>query len=398
MISFDVVTGWFAGLNVSQELIVPLSVATELVLTGAIAAVAYYLVRWLLMVIVRRLVEHTPTTWDDDLLNDAALSSVCRMVPPLLFMYVLRDMSAHAGWVSWLIKINEVYLCITVIRVVCAVLRGVASHLKHDGRFDTYPVQGVYQMVKLLVIVLGSLVCLAILISRDPLAVIAGLGASAAILSLVFKDTILGFVAGIQLSANNMLHEGDWIVAPAFDADGDVVSIGLNTIKVRNWDKTVTTIPTYSLITGSFQNWERMRDFGARRVKRSVLMDVNSVRFLSADELDSLVADGYVAEDIKKESRVVNLRLFREYVERYLDGHPAVSRIDGTTTMARQLQPTSAGLPIELYFFTATTEWVRYEHIQADIFDHLYAVVGRFGLRIFQSPAGADFSRPSTLL
>ena len=142
--------------------------------------------------------------------------------------------------------------------------------------------------------------CLAILISRDPLAVIAGLGASAAILSLVFKDTILGFVAGIQLSANNMLHEGDWIVAPAFDADGDVVSIGLNTIKVRNWDKTVTTIPTYSLITGSFQNWERMRDFGARRVKRSVLMDVNSVRFLSEDELDSLVADGYVAEDIKK--------------------------------------------------------------------------------------------------
>ena len=179
-----------------------MSVATELVLTGVIAAVAYYLVRWLLMVIVRRLVEHTPTTWDDDLLNDAALSSVCRMVPPLLFMYVLRDMSAHAGWVSWLIKINEVYLCITVIRVVCAVLRGVASHLKHDGRFDTYPVQGVYQMVKLLAIVLGSLVCLAILISRDPLAVIAGLGASAAILSLVFKDTILGFVAGIQLSAD----------------------------------------------------------------------------------------------------------------------------------------------------------------------------------------------------
>lgn len=395
ILTYETINRWLGQTPLSPGWHTALVISLELLFTALLSVAAYYLLRWLLLVIVRQAVKRTPTTWDDDLLNTSALSSICRMAPPWLLAATLRDVLPFApAWVPWLMKANDIYMCVTIINVICAMLHGVATHLKADERFATYPVQGVYQMVKLVVIVLGSLVCLAILINKSPITVIAGLGASAAILSLVFKDTILGFVAGIQLSANNMLHEGDWIVAPKFDADGDVLSIGLNTIKVRNWDKTVTTIPTYALITQSFQNWERMRDFGARRVKRHFYVDATTVRFMRADEVAQLRADGFVtADDLAgSDAAVVNLRLFRCYMERYLANHPQVSAADGTTTMVRQLQPTSAGLPVELYFFTSTTEWVTYEHIQADIFDHLYATVSLFGLRVYQLPAGSDLA------
>jgi miniconductance mechanosensitive channel len=247
----------------------------------------------------------------------------------------------------------------------------------------------VYQALKIVVVAVGVLICVAIVINRDPLAVVAGLGASAAVLSLVFKDTLMGLVAGIQLSANGMLHEGDWIVAPKFNADGTVITIGLITIKVCNWDKSVTTIPTYSLITESFQNWTRMQDYGARRVKRHILIDANSVRYLTNSER----ADLGISPDA---APVVNLRAFRDDLEQWLSNHPNLTLKDGTTTMVRQLQPTAEGLPIELYFFTDTTEWVAYEHIQADVFDHVYASCHRYGLRIFQRPAGLDLQSQMT--
>jgi miniconductance mechanosensitive channel len=199
----------------------------------------------------------------------------------------------------------------------------------------------------------------------------------------VFKDTLTGLVAGIQLSANGMLHEGDWIVAQKFNADGTVMSIGLITIKVCNWDKSVTTIPTYALISESFQNWTRMQEYGARRVKRHILVDANSVRYLTDDQRADLGID-------PEAGPIVNLRAFRDDMEQWLANHPDLTLKDGTTTMVRQLQPTADGLPIEFYFFTNTTDWVDYEHIQADIFDHIYASCHRYGLRIFQRPAGND--------
>lgn len=371
----------------------PLAVTLLLMATAVMAFVAYYVAHWLLMGIVRQVVKRTATTWDDDLLNDSVLRTICRLAPPLVISGMLHNIEALAPWVHWLVKANEVYISITVIAVVCALLHGVASHMRSEERFSSYPVEGVYQAVKLIVIILGSISCLAIIISKDPLAIIAGLGASAAVLSLVFKDPLMGFVAGIQLSANKMISVGDWIVAPKFNADGSVLSIGLTTIKVQNWDKTVTTIPTYALISESFQNWARMQEFGARRVKRSVYVDVNTVRFLTASELTALAADGFVPAGSPAEGRVVNLRLFRDYLEEYLKQSADVSALPGTTTMVRQLQPTPDGLPIELYFFTSTTKWVDYEHIQADVFDHVYASIARFGLRIFQTPAGTDIER-----
>jgi miniconductance mechanosensitive channel len=366
----------------------PLTALATLALWGVVSVAAYYLLIFMLERVVKPLVAYTPTTWDDDLLNDRVLHALSHLAPPLILNYGLMELAHSQSWASWLVKATDLYIVATFTMLACALLRGVVDHVKADERFVTYPIHGVYQAMKIVVVAVGVLICVAIVINRDPLAVVAGLGASAAVLSLVFKDTLMGLVAGIQLSANGMLHEGDWIVAPKFNADGTVITIGLITIKVCNWDKSVTTIPTYSLITESFQNWTRMQDYGARRVKRHVLIDANSVRYLT----DAERADLGIAPE---EPPVVNLRAFRSDLEQWLSANPNLTLKDGTTTMVRQLQPTADGLPIELYFFTRTTEWVEYEHIQADVFDHVYASCHRYGLRIFQRPAGLDFQPQS---
>jgi miniconductance mechanosensitive channel len=367
----------------------PLTALATLALWGVVSIVTYYVLIFVLERVVKPLVAYTPTTWDDDLLNDRVLHAVSHLAPPLILNYGLMELAHSQSWASWLVKATDLYIVATFTMLVCALLRGVVDHVKADERFLTYPIHGVYQALKIVVVAVGVLICVAIVINRDPLAVVAGLGASAAVLSLVFKDTLMGLVAGIQLSANGMLHEGDWIVAPKFNADGTVITIGLITIKVCNWDKSVTTIPTYSLITESFQNWTRMQDYGARRVKRHILIDANSVRYLTNSER----ADLGISPDA---APVVNLRAFRDDLEQWLSNHPNLTLKDGTTTMVRQLQPTAEGLPIELYFFTDTTEWVAYEHIQADVFDHVYASCHRYGLRIFQRPAGLDLQSQMT--
>jgi len=356
-----------------------------------IAWVAQLLFRRAIMPAVRKLTRTTSTTWDDCLLSDAVLHSAARVIPPIVIWLCLPEiLYLHPG-VTWPGIAVQLWLCVAIVILLCVFMRSVAERLKTEERFSGYPVQGVYQMLKLIAIIIGSVFCIGILLSRSPLLILSGLGASAAILSLVFKDTILGFVAGIQLSANKMLHERDWIIAPRFDANGEVETIGLTTVKVRNWDKSVTTIPTYALITESFQNWQRMRDFGARRVTRSFFIDVNSVRFCTAEQLDRLQADSLLdGIPLSEAGLTVNLGLLRRYLEHYLREHPAVSHRPDDLIMVRQLQPTPKGLPIELYFFTATVDWADYETIQADIFDHVYASVASFGLRIFQSPSGLD--------
>lgn len=244
-------------------------------------------------------------------------------------------------------------------------------------------------MVKLIVIGLGVIIGISILIGRSPVAIITALGASAAILMLVFKDTILGLVASVQLTANNMLHRGDWIVAEKHGANGEVVDVSLTTVKVRNWDNTITTVPPYSLVSESFKNYEPMRVSGGRRVDRAIYIDVNTVRFCTREELSALADEGWLdGLDINMAARTVNMGLLRNYLEHYLVTCDLVN--SELTHMVRQLDPTPSGLPLQLYFFTHTTQWEAYEKAQGDIFDHVYAIIGRFGLRIFQTPAGND--------
>jgi miniconductance mechanosensitive channel len=277
------------------------------------------------------------------------------------------------------------------------------------------PIKGFIQLLQLAVVILGGLLFISALLDQSPVLLLSGFGAMTAVLLLVFKDTLLSLVASVQLTAQDMVRVGDWIEVPQFGADGDVVDVELHTIKVQNWDKTITTIPTHRLISDSFKNWRGMSTAGGRRIKRALYLDASSIHFMGADELQRCkrfrLLDEYLAgkeDELGVHNRkmgsdpttnpdaVVNLRrltnigTFRAYAWRYLKQHPNIRQ--DMTLLVRQLAPSPQGIPIELYCFTTTTAWGEYEDIQADIFDHLLAIVSEFGLRLFQQPAGTEFS------
>lgn len=275
------------------------------------------------------------------------------------------------------------------------------------------PIKGYVQVVKIAIYFGAAILMIAVLIEQSPLLLLSGLGAMAAVLMLVFKDTILSLVASVQLSSNDMLRVGDWIEMPGMNADGDVVDIALHTVKIRNFDKTITTIPTHRLIADSFRNWRGMSESGGRRIKRALVVDQNSIRFLDDKETDDLkrfrLLDDYLARkqeeiaewnrhelssdcDTINARRITNIGTLRAYVIAYLKSHPRIAGA-GFTLMVRQLPPGPQGLPLEIYCFTDTVEWPQYEAIQADIFDHMLAILPEFGLRIFQHPSGQDFAQ-----
>lgn len=275
------------------------------------------------------------------------------------------------------------------------------------------PIKGYVQVVKIAIYFGAAILMIAVLIEQSPLLLLSGLGAMAAVLMLVFKDTILSLVASVQLSSNDMLRVGDWIEMPGMNADGDVVDIALHTVKIRNFDKTITTIPTHRLIADSFRNWRGMSESGGRRIKRALVVDQNSIRFLDDKETDDLkrfrLLDDYLASkqeeiaewnrhelssdcDTINARRITNIGTLRAYVIAYLKSHPRIAGA-GFTLMVRQLPPGPQGLPLEIYCFTDTVEWPQYEAIQADIFDHMLAILPEFGLRTFQHPSGQDFAQ-----
>jgi miniconductance mechanosensitive channel len=274
---------------------------------------------------------------------------------------------------------------------------------------NNFPLRGLIQTLKLIACAFIGVLSISMLLGKSPIILLSGLGALSAVLMLVFKDPILGLVAGIQLSANDMLSIGDWLEMPKYGADGDVIDIGLTTVKVQNWDKTITTVPTYALISDSFKNWRGMTDAGGRRIKRSLLINTASIRFLDDDMLKKLkkaeLLGDYLEQKLKAINnansemevdlslpingrRLTNIGSFRAYLVSYLKAHPSIR--DDMTLMVRQLESSSEGLPIEIYAFTSTTKWIAYEDIQADIFDHVFAVLPEFGLRAHESPTGYD--------
>ncbi|MEL7685253.1 mechanosensitive ion channel domain-containing protein [Citromicrobium bathyomarinum] len=277
------------------------------------------------------------------------------------------------------------------------------------------PIKGFLQVVKILVFAAAAILGVAALIEQSPLLLLSGLGAMAAVLLLVFKDTILSLVASVQLSAQDMLRVGDWIEMPQQNADGDVIDIALHTVKVQNFDKTITTIPTYKLINESYRNWRGMAESGGRRIKRAIHLDQNTLRFLTEQELADLRRFRLLRDYLDRKEqelrewnaremagednpvnarRITNIGTFRAYVLAFLRTHPQINH--EMTTLVRQLEPTPAGLPLEIYTFAATTDWSEYEALQSDIFDHLLAILPEFGLRVFQEPSGVDFARLSS--
>jgi len=311
---------------------------------------------------------------------------------------------------------------VVVVRNVCSavvvlmIALGINGVLKlisklYQRREDAYrrPVKGYIQVVQIVLYLLTVILMVATLIDRSPLILLSGLGAMAAVLILVFQDTLLSLVASVQITSNDIVRVGDWVEMPGLNADGDVIDIALHTIKIQNWDKTITTIPTKRFITDSFKNWRGMKESGGRRIKRAVLLDQTSVHFLNEEEIQKLhrfqLIDEYLSdkqkeiakwnEELKAQNsdainarRVTNIGTFRVYIERYLRNHKLLNQ--KMTLMVRQLAMTSDGLPLEVYCFTSTTVWPEYEGIQSDIFDHLLAILPEFGLRVFQHPSGVD--------
>ncbi|EPF16515.1 Miniconductance mechanosensitive channel [Cedecea davisae] len=331
--------------------------------------------------------------------------------------FLLQGIIVNVQAVLWLQKGSDAATILTTCAQLWVMLYALMSFFSLldvvfglSGRFtfaSQLPLKGIFQGVKLIAAIVVGIMMVSLLIGKSPAILISGLGAMAAVLMLVFKDPILGLVAGIQLSANSMLKLGDWLEMPKYGADGAVIDIGLTTVKVRNWDNTITTIPTYALVSDAFKNWSGMSASGGRRIKRSVNIDTTSIRFLSHEEQDKLLKakllQPYMAERSKEieeynrqhaddlvlnQRKMTNVGTFRAYLNEYLRNHPRIRK--DMTLMVRQLAPENDGLPIEIYAFTNTVAWAEYESIQADIFDHIFAVVEEFGLRIHQAPTGND--------
>ena len=374
-------------------MIIPCSAATIFLL----AAASYYVCIYLLTPLVNLITRKTGTEWDEDLLNHKLLAAVSQLAPALLIAWLLPAVAAgHEQWTLWLQKLCLFYIVWIIVKLVNVFISNIYNGFERRSMFREHNLSVIVQALKLLMIIVGVVIGASVLFGRSPFEVLTALGASAAILMLVFKDTIMGLVAGVQLSANGMLHKGDWIISEKAHANGEVLDVKLTTVKVRNWDNSVTTIPPYTLISDSFQNYQNMRRVGARRVARSINIDLNTIGFLTREQVSSLEERGLLEGlgEVTAE-KTVNISLLRRYLEYYLSTHPEIRKKDKDNPaifmMVRQLQPTAQGLPLELYFFTSRTNWKRYEALQSDIFDYVYALLPHFGLRMFQSPAGTDF-------
>ena len=341
------------------------------------------------------------------------LSYLLNLIAPILLLVTIPiTFDVENRTISLLLRLSEAYIWLVIARFLSLFMTAIYDFYSTKEELRDRPLKGLLQTAQTILYILIGIYIVSILIDKSAVKLLTGLGASAAILMLIFQDSILGVVSGIQLSANNMLKVGDWITVPKYGADGDVIEVTLNTVKVQNFDKTITTLPPYALMKDSFQNWRGMQEAGGRRVKRSINIDMSSVSFCTPEMLKKFkkihLLEKYIEEtetdidsfnkkyDIDNNvlvngRRQTNLGVFRNYVLNYLQMLPMVNK--DYACMVRHLQPTEKGIPVELYFFTNTVVWAEYEKIQADVFDHLLAVIPEFGLRVFQEPSGADIKK-----
>lgn len=389
----DLVQEW-TGIDLSNSQFTKLIIA--IIIVGLLFYISRLISNKIIIPITNKLTKKTATEWDDIILNSKTVRTTCDLVIAFALAAVIPFWFNEETLLETIaIRICNVYITALIIKLICNILNSAYKISSEAEKTKNHTLQGVFQMLKILVISIGVIIITSIIIDKDPTKLLTGLGASAAVLMLVFKDSIMGLVAGVQLAANDMLRPGDWIEMPKYGADGFVIDVTLTTVKVQNWDKTITTIPPYALVSDSFQNWRGMFDSGGRRIKRSIYIDMTSIGFCDDKQLKQLVEKGYIKENIK--NRSVNLTLFREWLEEWLRNHPQVNK--DMIILVRQLQPTSQGLPLELYFFFDGTMWIPYEHLQAEIFEYIYALLPEFGLRTFQSPTGSDlkdFRQPDT--
>ena len=340
--------------------------------------------------ITNRLTKKTRFKWDDMVFNSDNMKHATNLLAGIILISSLPLLiPENSTLFSVSSKICVIYITIIFVRLCCGILTSLYLLTNYAKKTKNHTLQGVFQMLKILIICIGIIIVTSIVIDKDPTKLLAGLGASAAVLMLVFKDSIMGLVAGVQLTANDMLRPGDWIIVDKYGADGEVMEVTLTTVKVRNWDKTIVTLPPYALVSESFQNWRGMFDSGGRRIKRSIFIDMNTIALCSKEDVERLADKGLLTLE-RSTTGIVNLTAFREWLENWLKNSEKVNH--GMMTMVRHLQPTANGLPLELYFFFNGTAWVDYEHVQAEIFEYVLAILPEFGLKVFQSPTGKDLN------
>ncbi|MBQ8695450.1 MAG: mechanosensitive ion channel [Bacteroidaceae bacterium] len=381
--SADIIQAW----NETIELRLTTFVATCILLLYLTDLIC----RKAIVPLANKITRRTSSRWDDILLNSDVLTNIFRIFPPIVMLALLPYMLEHDSIIYfWSAKVIAIYITAISIKISFSILNALYDISNQNPRLRNRTLKGVFQMFKIIAICVGAIIIISIVIDKNPSNVLTGLGAMAAVLMLVFKDPIMGLVAGVQLSANDMLRPGDWITLPKHDADGEVVEVTLTTVKVQNWDKTITTIPPYALVSESFQNWRGMFDSGGRRIKRSIYIDMNSISFCTPEQQKRFGDRGWLKGLEEHDESIVNLTVLRNYLDIYLRNNKRVNQ--DMTLMIRQLQPTAQGLPLELYFFSADTAWVAYEHLQADVFEHIIAMLPEFGLKVFQNPAGRDLN------
>ena len=386
-----------------------------IILQSAIAVIVVLILAWLsdviskkvLITIITKLVRKTKTHWDDILLERKVFNKISHFAPAII-INISAGMISHEATGDFIQNTTHIYMIILIVMLIDSFFSAANDIYNTLPVSKTRPIKGYIQIVKIFFYIMGAISIVGIITDKQITVILGTMGAFVAVLILVFKDTILGFVASIQLSANKMVNIGDWISMPSKNADGTVIDISLNTVKVQNWDKTISTIPTYALVSESFNNWKGMEESGGRRIKRHLNIDVKSIHFLDDEEIEMAgkvkLITNYILdkkEEIKKanpeneipvnQKRLTNIGTFRKYIEAYLENHPKIH--NDMTFLVRQLQPSEKGLPIEIYVFSNDQRWANYEAIQSDIFDHILAIVPEFNLKVFQNPTGDDFNK-----
>jgi miniconductance mechanosensitive channel len=413
----ELISLWLSEQGVSSDYLASSASAVGIGLILLIASVSYYLAKHQVLTLVHKLIINSKNTWDDALIEHKVLIRMTLLIPLVLILFLTPLILESDSPVSlMLILLSKVVLTFQIARSISAVLNVSRSIYRESAKQRFLPLNAIIQIIKLVLYLVASIIIISLIINRSPVYLLSGLGALTAVLLLVFQNTIKGLVASIQISANRMVVAGDWIELPKYGADGDVIEIGLNTVKIENFDKTITTVPTYALIDDSFKNWRNMYHTGARRIKRTVIIDIGSIDFYSADKISQLtnahLLQGYLTNkkqelgleqhtecseekaqtlDTINNRQLTNIGTFRAYITQYIQQNRLIR--DDLTCMVRQLTATQTGLPLEIYCFANTTNWLEYEAIQADIFDHLFAIAPQFGLRIFQHPSGHDWQK-----
>ena len=414
----EVIEGWFTGLGLNETGITIAGRASAVVGLLVLAYLANLITKRIILRVVRHLVQKTKTDWDDAMVNRRVFTRLSHLAPALVIWFAAPlVLDGNPELVTAARRIADVYMLLAGLFAVSALLNASGDVYQSFAISRRIPITGYIQIVKIILTAVVTILALSVIMDKSPLVLFTGLGALTAVILLIFKDTILGFVAGIQLVMNDMVRPADWIEMPKYGADGDVIEITLNTVKVRNWDKTITTIPTYALISDSFKNWRGMSESGGRRIKRSLHIDVNSIKFCTPEMIERFskiqILRGYVEQKLKEMAdhnrendidetvpvngrRMTNVGTFRAYLVAYLKAHPKIHQ--HMTFLIRQLQPTDKGLPFEIYVFSNDQRWGPYEAIQADIFDHIFSALPEFDLRPFQNPSGLEIVAAATTL